>query len=172
MPTAKSLILIGFKASGKTTVGQMLAKDLAYGFLDTDALLCLIHQHTHISELYRNCGEIQFRKLESRLLQTIDFEASQVIATGGGIVINDDNCCLLSQVGSIIYLHTSLESIKKRLMPAADCALFQQQDMDTMYYQRLALYERHANLIVKTDNKTPQQVVDEIKQHLGLANGK
>lgn len=168
MPNSNCLILIGFKSSGKTTVGRLLAKELGHDFIDTDLTLCQLHQMANIGELYQNLGETQFRKLEQEVLHTINLDVSQVIATGGGIILNEETCQFLKKIGTMIYLDTSLESIKKRLASFTNITLFQHQDMDTMYYTRQALYHRHAKLIIKTDNKTPEQLVVEIKQHLGL----
>lgn len=165
------LILIGFKASGKTTVGRLLAKDLAYSFIDSDEALCQSHGISTISALYQNVGENQFRVLEHLQLTSMLRPVSSVFSTGGGVVENQQNLGLLNQFDQVIFLDTSLQQIKNRLPDYQDLPLFKHQSLDALYEYRLGLYRKHARYIVNTDDKTPPQIVDEIKLSLGLSNG-
>jgi len=86
----KNIILTGFMGVGKTSVGTRLAKDLGYVFIDTDELI-EADQKITITEIFSNFGEPYFRDVETRVIRQILENEGQVIATGGGAVIRDEN---------------------------------------------------------------------------------
>ena len=85
-----NLYLIGMMGTGKTTVGQRLAKELGYRFFDTDVLIERVAQKS-INELFAEEGETFFRDLESRVLGEVSACTRSVIATGGGAVLRPVN---------------------------------------------------------------------------------
>lgn len=153
-----SLILIGFKACGKTSVGRELALRLQASFIDTDQLIeARYHVMSGVArtcpEIYRAEGGDQFRALEKAVIAALNQrELPGVIAVGGGAVLDSENAALLRQLGSFIYLSTSYSTLLMRLQ-AQSVPAYLQGDLETAFqsvfaerepcYQKLADYELH-----------------------------
>ena len=84
-----NIILIGFKNSGKTTVGERLSEILKYDFLDTDRLIekSYGNEGKNVSDIYRLEGEERFREIESEITLNLKNPTSYVLSTGGGVVL-------------------------------------------------------------------------------------
>lgn len=100
--------------SGKTTVGKRLAVLLNYGFIDTD-LLFEQQQKMKIHKYFERYGEDSFRKLESKLLQGIDYAGNSVVSTGGGMPCYAGNMQYMRKTGITIYLQLNKVALVKRL---------------------------------------------------------
>jgi len=110
----KNIILIGYKASGKSTLGKKLADYLNYQFVDTDTLFFEMYGvYPHI--YYEKCGEIKFRDEEKNVLFKMNSSSLNVIATGGGVVENLSNIDHLKTLGKLIYLSVDFNTVKARL---------------------------------------------------------
>ncbi|MCS7034223.1 MAG: AAA family ATPase, partial [Phycisphaerae bacterium] len=96
------VMLIGYRGSGKTTVGRRLASDLWYGFCDTDSLIAQ-RQGKTIAELFRESGEQAFRDIESEVVRECCTLKDHVVALGGGAVIRELNRRLLRQSGAKVF---------------------------------------------------------------------
>jgi len=109
-----NIILTGFMGTGKSTVGRLLAKKTGYRFVDTDTL---IEQQTGktITEIFTTQGEKAFRHLETELVKKLAKKGGQVIATGGGLVLNPDNVKELSRTGKIFCLTATADEILQRV---------------------------------------------------------
>ncbi len=110
--------IIGFKNSGKTTFGRLLAGKLHMDFLDLDEYI----EHKEgksIPEIYSRLGEERFRRLEWKALKEIISVDNRIIATGGGAPCNCDNMELMEKYGEAIYLKVSDELLIRRLKQAA-----------------------------------------------------
>lgn len=112
-----NIVLIGFMASGKTTLGKKLASRLGYTFVDTDTLVEQLTGKT-VAMLFEQDGEAYFRAREREVLESLKALERYVIATGGGLPCFEDNMSLLNQIGLTIYLKTSPKSITQRLLVA------------------------------------------------------
>ena len=164
----RSLYLVGMMGSGKTSTGRPLAERLGYGFVDADAV---IEQAAgcSIPEIFERDGEAGFRALESQVLNAITQRHSLVVATGGGVVTQQENWGLLHS-GIVIWLDVAQEQLLERLR-ADDTArpLLQQPDpaaaVETLLSERRALYAE-ADLTVVIQEETPEQVADGILQLL------
>ena len=108
-----NIILTGFMATGKSTLGRLLAKRLGYHFVDTDAE---IEKRTgmRIDRIFASQGEAVFRNLEKQLVRELAAGQEQVIATGGGLVMNPDNVTALEKNGRIVCLTAAPEDILAR----------------------------------------------------------
>ncbi|MBP8784576.1 MAG: shikimate kinase [Synergistaceae bacterium] len=107
------IYLIGLPGVGKTTLGQKIADFMNLPFVDID---CMLHEEAGMSvaDIFSTYGEPHFRDLESQMLAAIaakPFDA--VIATGGGIILREENRSCLRQSGTVVYLDRSPESIIK-----------------------------------------------------------
>ncbi len=161
-----NIILIGFMGSGKTSVGLQLAKRIGYRFKDTDELI-VAKEGMEIEEIFRKYGEEFFRNLETATLLTIvDNIDKTVLSTGGGIPIRDRNANLLRMMGHVIYLRTSRSTIINRLSGDTSRPLLQGENpsekVEKLLSSRAPLYESAADIIIDTDDKSIDELVDEI----------
>lgn len=161
-----NIILIGFMGSGKSSVGEALAKHLSYSFSDTDMLLEK-RAGISISQIFEEHGEEYFRDMETKLLQDMQTEADKrIISTGGGMPLRESNSELLRKLGFVIYLKASKETTVKRLRYDTTRPLLKGDDLedrvDKLLNIRTAIYERSAHKIIVTDDKTINQIVTEI----------
>lgn len=117
LPVKLGLIfLIGARGSGKSTVGKLLARDLALPFLDLDEMLCGQEQKT-VAQIVASHGWPEFRRLESQYLQKAagNCAAGGVIATGGGIVLAAENRKFMREKGHVIWLNAEAPILRERL---------------------------------------------------------
>lgn len=161
----KNIYLIGMMGSGKTTTGRALAQMLQMPFIDLDDLIVEKSGKT-INELFASEGEPYFRDLESKLLAEVVKKENQIIATGGGAVINAKNAELLKQTGLIIYLKTGFPVLWERVKTKKDRPLLKNQDpqktLAELLEKRAPIYESLTKMTFQTDGKTPEAVAQDI----------
>ena len=162
-------VLIGFKASGKTTVGRQLATSLGRDFLDTDEAICTVYGGGQAHEIYQTLGEPRFRALEHQIITSLKPTQNTVIATGGGVVLNPLNIAYLKTLGSIIFLNTRLEIIAHRLQVLNRPSPF--LDLQSVYLQRQALYFRAADQVIDCEDESPMCIADKLYQTIRATNG-
>ena len=150
--------------SGKSTIGRKLAKLLEYSFVDTDTVI-EEDQGCSVSEIFKYGGEECFRKMETRLLQKLKNVENSVIATGGGIVLREQNQRLLQEIGKRVYLNVPQEELQQRLKNGRNRPLLKKKDPETvvqkMMKERVLLYEQ-AEYIVDAGQRSPQKIASEI----------
>lgn len=151
----ENLVLIGMPGSGKTTVGQLLAKKTAKKFIDADAEVVL-KAGMSIPEIFDRYGEDAFRQFETQVLAELGMQSGLVIATGGGCVTRKENYRHLHQNGQIIWLKRSLGSL-----PTDGRPLSMKYKLDEMYRIREPLYADFSDRIIINEN-TPEDAVSAI----------
>ncbi|MGT2925211.1 shikimate kinase [Streptococcus caviae] len=156
-------ILIGFMGAGKTTIANLLDPD----FLDMDAIITE-KIGMPIAVFFEKEGEAAFRQLETKTLENLAKSSDTVISTGGGVVENARNRQILAQNGETIYLKADFETLCKRIEEDNNNVrpLFinnSRQKFKEIFDRRQPLYEEAANIIIDVTNKTPQQILEEIK---------
>lgn len=146
--------------SGKSTVGLELAKQLDQSYIDTDTYIEM--KYGNIPDIFQQKGEETFRLYEIKTLK--ETTKYQIISTGGGIVEKQENYQTMKTNGVIIYLHTSFKEIVKRLGKDANRPLWNKsmKDKENLYKKRIPLYKEFSDYIVQTDQKTVQELVQEI----------
>lgn len=157
-----NLILIGMPASGKSTVGVILAKVIGFDFIDSD-LLIQRRAGMRLSEIIEKKGVDGFIEIENEVNASI--KASQsVIATGGSAVYGEKAMLHFREIGAVIYLQVEYEVIRKRLrnIRQRGVALREGQTLRDLYEERCALYEKYADLIVREGNGEIEDVVARI----------
>lgn len=164
----ENLVLIGFMGCGKSTVGVRLAQALQQTFLDTDSYI-EDRQNTDITRLFAEKGEDFFRDLETACLKELLGEKQErVIATGGGIVIRPENRVLLKQLGTVIFLKVSPQTVYERLMHDRTRPLLQGENplakIEKLLEDRSGYYEEAAQFVIEADNKSVQELTEEIKE--------
>jgi shikimate kinase len=162
----RSVALIGFMGTGKTTVGKRLARRLGYRFVDSDAEIEL-RTGVPIPTLFREQGEVAFRSLERDTIAALAAQPDQVISTGGGAVLQPANADLLRENCLVIWLTASPGVILKRVGDARTRPLLANTSDPLAHIRRLLdarshLYEAAAHLRVDTTDRKPEVVVDEI----------
>jgi shikimate kinase len=108
-----NIILTGFMATGKTTIGRLLAGELGYEFIDTDHLIEDRCGQT-IAEIFREKGEAVFRTMEADVARELGGKEGLVIATGGGLILDPANVAALKRQGRIFCLVATPEAILER----------------------------------------------------------
>ncbi|MCT2537545.1 shikimate kinase [Aquibacillus koreensis] len=163
----KSIFLIGFMGSGKTSVSKALANILHINVIDTDELLEKTYETT-ISDIFAEKGEDVFRKYETSILKQAP-TANTIVSTGGGIVEREENIDWLINNGSVVYLETGWETIVTRLKEDTTRPIWNNagRDKQKLLEERDLKYKRTADVIVQTDGKSPDMIASEI---LGVLN--
>jgi shikimate kinase len=166
----QNIALIGFMAVGKSVVGRKLAQRLKRRFVDLDKTIekC---EGIKVREIFENKGEPYFRQVETKALACVLRENGQVISTGGGVVLSEDNLRLLQDRSLIVCLSADIQTLVRRsgsrkqrpLLMAADKA----QRINELLGQRQKYYA-NAHIEIDTSNLTVQEVVEKIIALAGL----
>lgn len=164
-----TIVLVGPMGAGKSTIGRLLANLLSRDFLDTDHV---IEQRTgaDIPWIFDVEGEEGFREREAAVLQQTLGRENLVLATGGGIVMRDDNRALLKRHRGVIYLTAEIEHLVERTAKDKKRPLLQvenpRQRIQELFDLRDPLYCEVADIIIKTDRRSPKLVAEEIMRRL------
>ena len=154
-----NLILIGMPASGKSTVGVILAKVIGYDFIDTDIL---IQRKTgkRLAQIIADDGVEGFLEIENRVNASVEADHC-VIATGGSAVYGEEAMRHFKEIGHIMYLKVSYAAIEKRLgnMKKRGVALREGQTLRDLYEERTALYENYADTVIEEQGDAEDVVV-------------
>ena len=139
----ENTVLIGMPGCGKSTVGQRMANEQGKRFVDTDALV-EDKAGKSIPEIFAHDGEAFFRKLEAEVIASVGKEGGQVIATGGGAVLDPKNVRNLRQNGTVVFLKRDIDEL-----PVDGRPLSQTKDLAEMYKERLPFYEAAADITME-----------------------
>lgn len=171
-----SIALIGFMGVGKTVVGKVLAKELNREFVELDSLIER-KAGKPIPEIFEQDGEVAFRELEIEVIKEVAGNKNQVIACGGGIVLNKINIDRLRKDSVIVYLTASPSVILKRVSNGGERPVLKINNLPTiqgLLRFRKPFYERAADFKVNTSraniNSVVGQIIDKVRQdeNLGL----
>lgn len=139
----KLIFLIGFMGSGKSTIGKKLSDILNYDFIDSDFWIEK-EQGISINSIFNTKGEVFFRDLELKFIQTINPNKPTIIATGGGLPCFNGNIEKLKKLGTVIHLKVSLDLIIERLQFDATRPLLNNQvDFEKINFIQNKLEERN-----------------------------
>jgi shikimate kinase len=164
----RNIILVGPMGSGKSTIGNIIARRLNREFQDSDHF---IEKRTgvDIARIFDIEGEQGFRERETCALEELLGESNRVIATGGGSVVRPENQEILKRQGYIVFLDTSLKEQMHRLRRDKKRPLLQTADprsrLESLLNERRPIYLDLADLVVKTDKRVARRLaVDIINQ--------
>lgn len=163
----QSLILVGPMGAGKSTIGKLLASILNLPFSDSDRV---IEEKTgaDIPWIFDMEGEEGFRLRETAVLSELLLDEPMVIATGGGIVMSEENRRLLKGDGVVVYLTASINQLVERTYKDKKRPLLQVDDPEAKIRELIALrdplYSEVADFIVQTDRRSPKLVAQEIAE--------
>jgi shikimate kinase len=167
----KNIILTGFMGVGKTSIGTRLARDLGYTFVDTDELI-EADQKTTITEIFAQKGEPYFRDVEARIIRTVLENGNQVVSTGGGAVIRDENREIFKEAGLVVCLTARPDVIYERIKHETHRPLLKVTDPMVRIRDLLesrATFYNQADLIIDTSEKSVDEAVREIKEKVRYA---
>ncbi len=171
------ITLIGFRGSGKSSVGPLLAQRLDMSFIDTDQQIEKKMEKS-ISEIFAEQGEEYFRKIEVETIQALYRKDQQVVATGGGAVLNPQTEQLIKISGPVVWLRADTETTLQRIQndhatgtvrPALTDLDFE-QEVATLLKQREPIYRNASTISVDTVDATPEQIVEKIVQSVDLSD--
>ena len=171
----ENIILIGYMGSGKTTVGQALAEKLAYQFLDTDAYI-EEEKKTTISHIFKEHGEEYFRDIETKAISDMEKHVNHsIVSTGGGLPLRECNGVILKKLGFVVFLSVKKETVLNRLKGDTQRPLLQGDNVEKKIEEMLAfrnpIYEYSAHLKVEVDNKTIEEIAEEIYRNYAIMIG-
>lgn len=165
MNRPKNIFLIGPMGAGKSAVGRELARSLHLQFVDSDDEV-EARTGVDIAFIFEKEGEPGFRKREAAVIDELSKRDGVVLATGGGAIIDDNSRNYLGARGFVVYLQTSVEQQLQRTRRGRERPLLagenHEQVLKKLMDSRDSLYNEIADLVVDTDGRRVQAVVDEI----------
>jgi len=169
----RHLYLTGYRGSGKTTVGRMLAESLGRKCVDLDDEIESAAGAT-IREIFANDGEAGFRDLESAALQRCAAEKPAVISLGGGAILRSSNRDQINQTGICVWLQIDADTVLQRLAADASTAdrrpsltgLPPRGEVQSLLAQRRPLYHQASNFDVDVVDRSIEDVTAEILETL------
>lgn len=164
------IVIIGFMGSGKTRVGKRLAQEYGLPFIDVDRVV-IKKMNLSISEIFQRFGEPYYRALETIVVkELINDKERKVVSLGSGLPVQEQNQKYLKDLGTIVYLKGSLETLKKRLEAGSNDPLLEGDDREEkikkLLKQRDPVYAKLADIEVVTGVKPFEALIEEIKQKL------
>jgi shikimate kinase len=164
-----NIILIGYRCSGKSNVGKLLAEELGWEFVDLDVVL----EHragTSIESLVADRGWDFFRKLEHDLIAEVCRKDGLVIAPGGGAVIQQENVCLLRNNGFVVWLKGEAPTLRARMLKEERAGKLRPsltgsdslEEIEEVLALRTPLYQQAADLMVDTTELSAEAVARAI----------
>jgi shikimate kinase len=165
---ARSIVLVGMMGAGKSSVGRRLAARLGVPFVDADSEIEHAAGMT-IAEIFAQHGEPYFRAGEARVIARLLEGGPQVLATGGGAVMDAQTRALIAQKGVSVWLKADLDVLTKRTKRRSDRPLAEKMK------ELLPLREPHyaqSDIVVQSREEAHEVIVDEIlaaiAKHLGV----
>ncbi|MCG8106520.1 MAG: shikimate kinase AroK [Candidatus Thiodiazotropha endolucinida] len=159
--------------AGKTTVGRQLAEHFRKEFIDSD-LEIQRRTGVDIPTIFEFEGEQGFRQREQEVIEALTQRDEVVLATGGGAVIREQNRKALSSRGLVIYLHCTVEQQFERTHRDKNRPLLQTDDpmakLKSLMAERDPLYRQTADLLISTEGRNTQAVVQDIRKQINSLN--
>lgn len=164
-----NLVLIGYRCSGKTTVGRVLSERLKRIFVDTDVL---IEEHCgkSIPSIVFEEGWNHFRGIEKKVIREFSLKENMIIATGGGAVMEEENMYHLKKDGLLVWLRVGSETLRGRMirnlgrgsqrpsLTSTDSL----EEISRVLRERIPAYRRAADFVVDADHLSVEEVVQKI----------
>lgn len=158
----RNIVLIGMPAAGKSTIGVILAKILGLRFMDSD-LLIQEQERCLLKDIIARDGIDGFMDIENQVNRDIT-SVNSVIATGGSIVYGREAMEHLREIGIVVYIRLSYETIATRLgnIKQRGVVLREGQNLRSLYEERCPLYEQYAHIIVDSEGLGTEELMEKI----------
>jgi shikimate kinase len=170
--SVRNIALTGFMAVGKSAVGRTLARKLGRRFVDLDKIIEK-REGMKVKDIFSRKGESYFRRAEKQALAEVLFQGEQVIATGGGVVIDEENIRLLREKSFLVCLTAAPEVLLHRAGKGRQRPLLEGGDRSQRIGELLAQREKNyaqAHVAVETSDLTVEQVVEKIIERFNAGN--
>jgi shikimate kinase len=168
-----NIYLTGYRCTGKTTIGKMLAKKIGISFIDADAALIQTFNKS-VAEIVEKGGWEDFRDKETAILKKLSTLENHVIATGGGVILRDENVSLMRDTGKVLWLKAEVETIAHRM--AGDSVTETQRpgltdkgvlmEIEEVLGVRTPLYKVSSDRHFNSDAASPETICDAIIAYL------
>ena len=164
----RNIILVGFMASGKSSVARALSRHCGWPRVDGDDEI-VARAGKPIAEIFRDSGEAAFRELERSVIKDLCRQSSRIISGGGGSFIDEENRRTMLDCGTVFYLNTSPETIHRRVTRGNPNAPVRPllgagnplERIKELLAQRAPAYAQ-AHHAIETDQMSPDQVAESI----------
>ena len=172
-----NLFLIGYRCTGKTTIGKAIAAAIEWSFVDADTLL-VRECGKPIKEIVGTGGWEAFRRMERSTLKQICTKDRQIVATGGGVVLDKANIKAMKTSGMVIWLGATAETIQKRMLQDKNTGNFRpaltdkgrMQEIEDMLLKRNPYYESASDFSIHTDDVPVSEITKIIIEKLNESN--
>lgn len=163
-----NIIFIGMPAVGKSSVGVVIAKRLGFQFVDTD-LLIQKQENRLLKEIIAEEGNDGFLAIENQVNRDLEVENS-VISPGGSVVYCEEAMKHFKEIGTVVYLKASYETIRKRIrsLKKRGVVLKAGQTFRDLYNERTALFEKYADVIVCEDGFQIEETIENVLEALSI----
>ena len=160
----RNLVLVGFMGSGKSSVGRILSSLTGFALVDTDDLV-VREAGCSIPDIFRDQGEAAFRRIEREVLQSLVGRIGLIVATGGGVIVSEENRSLLPQIGPVVWLDADPEHLHQRVKHSKR-PLLQTDDpratLEKLYREREPLYREASSVRIDSGDLTHRQTAEAI----------
>ena len=164
-----NIFLIGYRGTGKTTLGKLIAREKKMPFVDLDDLIVKNSKKT-IPEIFASEGETKFRDYESAALKQVCEQKDQIISCGGGIITREENIKLLKENGFVVLLKASPQTIFNRIYNDKNRPALTDKDpleeIKHMLEVRRNAYEKAKDFEVWTDREKAKQSAQRIEEEM------
>ncbi len=159
----QNIILVGMPGSGKSTLGQMLAEQLRYHYIDTDEVIMETY-HADLMGLIQAHGTEGFIELEGSVISSI-YTNIAVISTGGSAIYHEGAMAHLKSLGFVVYLYHALSDLQCRVGDMTRRGVVCRKEcmtLEELYIERCPLYETYADLTVDMTGKSIMECSDTL----------
>lgn len=162
----RNIVFIGMPGSGKSTIGSIISKRLDMSFIDTDNLIKEKHGQT-LQGILNNNGAEELLGTEERVILDLNLK-NFVVSTGGSAVCSEQAIKHLKGNGTVIYLKSDYDEIEKRIrnINTRGIVFKKDQDLKSLYYERLPLYEKYADITIDCTKKTIPEIIELIEDNV------
>ncbi|MGD2037303.1 MAG: shikimate kinase [Desulfobacterales bacterium] len=168
-----NLFLIGYRCSGKTTIGKSIATTIGWSFVDSDIWVIKTCGKS-IQDIIDTEGWNAFRRLERSTIKQICTHDRQVVATGGGVVLDADNIKAMKTSGMVVWLGASAGTIRKRMLEDKNSRHFRPaltergriEEIEGMLLERKPYYEKASDFFIDTNGVPVKEITQTIIEKL------
>jgi shikimate kinase len=161
-----NLVLIGYRGTGKSTVGRLLAEQIGFAYVELDAEIAR-HAGMSIPEIVERHSWAYFRDLEEEVVKVCSAKQDQVLDTGGGVITRPVNSSRLRKSGLVFLLQADVQQIAARIggddqRPSLTGNKTFLEEIEEVLAEREPLYQAAAHFVIETSGRTPEDVAAEI----------
>jgi len=160
-----NIVLIGMPSSGKSTVGQYIAKTANMGFIDTDTVI-KNRENMALRDIVEVKGLKYFLNIQEGAILELEVDNS-IISTGGSVVYSKKAMEHLNKNSVVIFLETPFQDIEERIVSGRRFARNADQTLKDVYQERLPLYREYADITINCSGRAIEDIADEIRGRIG-----